>query len=112
MQYDCDYFKVQLNSINTEPHTTSYWDEVMAEATFTIDCFGVYYSFHIETIKDLDWDLRTDWYLNLNEHFIKDFRMDGNAFEDLTWFINEATWYLHKNEGFAVLVAWLLKGRH
>ena len=112
MQYNCNYFKVQLDSINTEPHTTSYWDEVMAEATFIIDCYGVYYTFHIETIKDLDWEIQTDWFLNLNKHFIKDFRMDGDAFEDLTSFVNKATWYLNANDWFTLAIACMLKGRH
>ncbi len=114
MQYDCNYFKVQLDNINTEPHFNSYGEEVIWEASFIINCFGIYYSFKVLAYKDEE-DEWTDGYLDLHGHWIEDWQLPYNVFvspELLKEFVNKATWYLNSNEWFTLLIAWMLKGRH
>lgn len=110
MQYN--YFKTECVSKDLTKHINKVWEEIVWEATFIINCYGVHYSFTVLAYDD--WEcVWTDWYLDLHWHSIKMFNEDWNVIQDekkLEDFVNRCNEYLHKNDWFTLTIASMLRG--
>ena len=111
MQYN--YFKTECVREDLTRHYNKVWEIVVWEATFIINCYWIHFSFTVMAYDDWD-DKWTDWYIDLHWHFIKDFQVDWNVFENwkLEDFVNKCNSYLYKNDWFILVIASMLRGHN